>query len=250
MLAALERDRRATRARRSRPRAGRRRGAALRGRELRPGARPRRPPPHPRPRPGLLRVRPGPAPRRRDRLLRRASRLRRPPRRRAEARRRARRAAVARAGRRRQARRRRRARPRRRPRPRERGRRPRLRPRRRCARCSPEPASSDVRIRGEELLANIYGWVLRSLESTRRARARSPSAGATSPSAATWRSQRVDMALLEPRLPPRALLQPGLLGAEARVGVRYSSSASSSRRHRNTSTVPLIPFRCLRPARE
>ena len=55
------------------------RGAALRGRELRPRLRPRRPPPHPRPRQGLRRIPPRAAARRRDRLRRRALALRRPP---------------------------------------------------------------------------------------------------------------------------------------------------------------------------
>ena len=58
-----------------------------------------------------------------------------------------------------------------------------------------------VRIRGEELLANMYGWVLRSLEST------------AEPDRVPWRwrnfafrsylaLQRLDSSLLEPRLPP------------------------------------------------
>ncbi|HEX6116705.1 MAG TPA: class I SAM-dependent methyltransferase [Solirubrobacterales bacterium] len=58
-----------------------------------------------------------------------------------------------------------------------------------------------VRIRGEELLANMYGWVLRSLESTAE----------PEEVPVRWRSfafrsylalQRVDTSLLEPRLPP------------------------------------------------
>jgi len=61
---------------------------------------------------------------------------------------------------------------------------------------------ADVRIRGEELLANLYGWVLRTLEST----------ADQSEIPDRWRFfafrsylalQRVDTALLEPRLPPR-----------------------------------------------
>jgi ubiquinone/menaquinone biosynthesis C-methylase UbiE len=59
----------------------------------------------------------------------------------------------------------------------------------------------DVRIRGEELLSSLYGWVLRSLEAT------------ADPERVPWRwqsfafrsylaLQRVDTALLEPRLPP------------------------------------------------
>lgn len=58
-----------------------------------------------------------------------------------------------------------------------------------------------VRIRGEELLANMHGWVLRTLEST------------ADPDRVPWRwrsfafhsylaLQRIDSALLEPRLPP------------------------------------------------
>jgi ubiquinone/menaquinone biosynthesis C-methylase UbiE len=64
-----------------------------------------------------------------------------------------------------------------------------------------EAGFADVRIRGEELLASIYGWVLRALEAT------------ADPERVPWgwqsfafRSylalQRVDAAVLEPRLPP------------------------------------------------
>jgi len=58
----------------------------------------------------------------------------------------------------------------------------------------------DVRIRGEELLANLYGWVLRSLEST----------ADPDEVPVRWRNfafrsyltlQRLDSSLLEPRLP-------------------------------------------------
>ena len=60
---------------------------------------------------------------------------------------------------------------------------------------------SDVRVRGEELLSSMYGWVLRALEST------------ADPDRVPWvwqsfafRSylalQRIDAAVLEPRLPP------------------------------------------------
>jgi ubiquinone/menaquinone biosynthesis C-methylase UbiE len=59
----------------------------------------------------------------------------------------------------------------------------------------------DVRIRGEELLSSLYGWVLRSLEAT------------ADPERMPWRwqsfafrsylaLQRVDATVLEPRLPP------------------------------------------------
>jgi ubiquinone/menaquinone biosynthesis C-methylase UbiE len=59
----------------------------------------------------------------------------------------------------------------------------------------------DVRMRGEELLASIYGWVLRSLEATA-----DPERVPWSWQSFAFRSylalQRVDTALLEPRLPP------------------------------------------------
>jgi ubiquinone/menaquinone biosynthesis C-methylase UbiE len=57
------------------------------------------------------------------------------------------------------------------------------------------------RIRGEELLANIYGWTLRTVESTAE-----PEAVPLAWRQFAFRSylalQRVDSALLEPRLPP------------------------------------------------
>jgi SAM-dependent methyltransferase len=59
----------------------------------------------------------------------------------------------------------------------------------------------DVRMRGEELLASLYGWVLRSLEATA-----DPERVPWSWQSFAFRSylalQRVDTALLEPRLPP------------------------------------------------
>ena len=59
---------------------------------------------------------------------------------------------------------------------------------------------ADVRIRGEELLANLYGWVLRSLEASA-----DPEDGPVGWRSFAFRSyialQRVDTALLEPRLP-------------------------------------------------
>jgi hypothetical protein len=64
-----------------------------------------------------------------------------------------------------------------------------------------EAGFADVRVRGEELLANAYGWAVRSLE------------GTAEPTEVPyrWREfafrtyialQRVDASLLEPRLPP------------------------------------------------
>jgi ubiquinone/menaquinone biosynthesis C-methylase UbiE len=59
----------------------------------------------------------------------------------------------------------------------------------------------DVRMRGEELLASLYGWVLRSLEATA-----DPERVPWSWQSFAFRSylalQRLDTALLEPRLPP------------------------------------------------
>jgi ubiquinone/menaquinone biosynthesis C-methylase UbiE len=59
----------------------------------------------------------------------------------------------------------------------------------------------DVRMRGEELLSSLYGWVLRSLEATA-----DPERVPWSWQSFAFRSylalQRVDSALLEPRLPP------------------------------------------------
>jgi SAM-dependent methyltransferase len=58
-----------------------------------------------------------------------------------------------------------------------------------------------TRIRGEELLANVYGWTLRTLESSAR-----PGTVPAGWQRFAFRSylalQRVDRALLEPRLPP------------------------------------------------
>jgi ubiquinone/menaquinone biosynthesis C-methylase UbiE len=74
----------------------------------------------------------------------------------------------------------------------------------------------DVRIRGEELLANAYGWTVRTLE------------GSAEPDEVPyrWRElafrgylalQRVDAALLEPRLPP-SLFYNLVLSARVRQG--------------------------------
>ena len=69
-----------------------------------------------------------------------------------------------------------------------------------CAACCATPASRDRRVGGEELLANAWGWGLRTVESS--AEPESVSWG--------WRNfafrsyialQKVDTRLLEPRLP-------------------------------------------------
>ena len=60
---------------------------------------------------------------------------------------------------------------------------------------------TDVRVTGEELLANAYGWVLRTLEADASSPRPCRCAGTTSRSAATWRCSGWTTALLEPRLP-------------------------------------------------
>ena len=69
----------------------------------------------------------------------------------------------------------------------------------RCAR----PGSRTVRIRGEELLANLYGWTVRTLEGTA-----DPEQVPDRWRRFAFRSylalQRLDAALLEPRLPASA----------------------------------------------
>jgi ubiquinone/menaquinone biosynthesis C-methylase UbiE len=59
----------------------------------------------------------------------------------------------------------------------------------------------DVRVRGEELLANMYGWVLRAWESTADPD-RVPWAWQSFAFRSYLALQRVDAALLEPNLPP------------------------------------------------
>jgi hypothetical protein len=58
-----------------------------------------------------------------------------------------------------------------------------------------------VRMRGEELLANLYGWLLRTLESTAEPEA-VPSRWHTFAFRSFLLLQRLDGALLERRLPP------------------------------------------------
>ncbi len=77
---------------------------------------------------------------------------------------------------------------------------PRLLPRR-AARDRRRRRFDGVRLRGEELVANAYGWLLRSLEATAE-----PAEVPFGWRHFAYRSyialQRIDTALLEPRLPP------------------------------------------------
>ena len=74
---------------------------------------------------------------------------------------------------------------------------------------------ADVRIRGEELLSSVYGWTLRSLEATA-----DPERVPWSWQSFAFRSylalQRVDAALLEPRLPPALFYNLVLSGRKPR----------------------------------
>ena len=60
----------------------------------------------------------------------------------------------------------------------------------------------DARIRGEELLANLWGWALRSLEATAEP-AEVPMAWRRFAFRSYLALQRLDSSVLEPRLPPR-----------------------------------------------
>ena len=71
-----------------------------------------------------------------------------------------------------------------------------------------------VRIRGEELLANVYGWTVRTLEGTADPE-RVPDRWRRFAFRSYLALQRLDASLLEPRLPASAVLQPGALGAQA-----------------------------------
>ena len=182
MLGELARHRRAPGARRG-DRGDRRRAPAVRGRKLRPGLRPRGPASPARSRGRAGRVPPGAAARRHARLLRRALALRGPARRGAEARRPARGAALAAAARGLGATRGP-GRARRRARARARGGRARLRPR------DARRDAARGRLRGRpDSRRGAAGQRLRvdgpHARGNRRARARSPTAGASSPSAAT-----------------------------------------------------------------
>jgi hypothetical protein len=59
-----------------------------------------------------------------------------------------------------------------------------------------------VRIRGEELLANLYGWMLRTVESTAEP-SEIPNAWRQFAFRSYLALQKVDTALLEPNLPPQ-----------------------------------------------
>ena len=90
----------------------------------------------------------------------------------------------------------------------------------------------DVRVQGEELLANWFGWFNRTLEASADPRT-SRAAGSSTPTAATSRCRRVDRALLEPRLPPRIFYNLMLAARKPRDERRRAARAR--RRARSTS---------------
>ena len=59
-----------------------------------------------------------------------------------------------------------------------------------------------MRVTGEELLANWFGWTNRTLEATAEPESTFPGPGASTPTAATCCLQGLDRRLLESRLPP------------------------------------------------
>ena len=65
-----------------------------------------------------------------------------------------------------------------------------------------EAGFADVRVRGEELLANLYGWMLRTVESTADP-AEIPDRWRYFAFRSYLALQKVDTALLEPHLPPQ-----------------------------------------------
>jgi ubiquinone/menaquinone biosynthesis C-methylase UbiE len=75
-----------------------------------------------------------------------------------------------------------------------------------------------VRVRGEELLANLYGWVLRTVESTAEPEG-VPDRWRTFAFRSYLTLQRLDARLLEPRLPP-ALFYNLLVSAERSPGMQ------------------------------
>ena len=64
-----------------------------------------------------------------------------------------------------------------------------------------EAGFDDVRLRGEELVANAYGWLLRTLEATAEPEG-VPMAWRRFAYRSYMALQRLDTAVLEPRLPP------------------------------------------------
>ena len=77
------------------------------------------------------------------------------------------------------------------------------------------PGSSTCACRGEELLANVYGWLMRSARGGRRRRESVPRAWHQFAFRSYLALQWIDGRLLEPRLPAEPLLQPAAVGAQA-----------------------------------
>ena len=123
----------------------------------------------------------------------------------------------------------------RRPRARVDGRRPRLHAGRPRAPRARAPGFDDVRVRGEELLANWFGWFNRTRRGDARSTTTSRTAGSATPTAATSLLQKVDRALLEPHLPRGGLLQPHARRPQA--AQRLSRWKRRTDSGRNTATI-------------
>ena len=87
-----------------------------------------------------------------------------------------------------------------------------------CAELAEGAGFGEVRLRGEELLANAHGWLLRTLEATAE-----PNEVPYGWRLFAFRSylalQRLDTGLLEPRLPPELFYNLVLSGRKPAEGV-------------------------------
>ena len=93
-----------------------------------------------------------------------------------------------------------------------------------CARFAGRAGFGDVKVRGEELLANWFGWVNRDARGDRRARRRAVGRGASTRSAATC-APAARPRLLEPRLPPAIFYNLIVSRAQSRLRRRSPTGA-------------------------
>ncbi len=107
------------------------------------------------------------------------------------------------------------------------------------ARLARQAGFEEVRIRGEELAASIFGWANRALEATAEPE-QVPWAWRVYAHRGYLALQAVDRAVLEPRLPP-ALFYNLLLSAQAPASLASGASPSLARHdhsHRSTTAQP------------
>ena len=105
------------------------------------------------------------------------------------------------------------------------------------------------RVGGEELLANAWGWGLRTVESTRRARVGLLAAGAASPSAATSPCRRSTPACSSPTCRPSSSTTCSSPAA-SRPNAATLRADHGSRRTRKSLTRESNPLRRRSPAKE